>query len=58
MLTEEMSLALNDQLDAESEALFSEPLTQINRIGDPDVGLFGFDRKLTERTPDTPGSGA
>ena len=42
----------------EEEALFSELLTQINRIGDSDVGLFVFDQKLAERTPDTSGAGA
>jgi len=39
----------------EEEALFSELLTQINRIGDSEVGLFVFDQKLAERTPDTSG---
>jgi len=42
----------------EEEALFSELLTQINRIGDSEVGLFVFDQKLAERTPDTSGAGA
>ena len=41
----------------EEEALFSELLTQINRIGDSEVGLFVFDQKLAERTPDTSGTG-
>ncbi len=42
----------------EEEALFSKLLTQINRIGDSEVGLFVFDQKLAERTTETPGAGA
>ena len=41
----------------EEEALFSELHTQIDRIGDSEVGLFVFDQKLGERTPDTSGAG-
>lgn len=37
----------------EEEALFSDLLTQINRIGDSEVGLFVFDQKLGERAMDT-----
>ena len=37
----------------EEEALFSDLLTQLNRIGDSEVGLFVFDQKLAERTLDT-----
>ena len=43
----------------EEEALFSELLTQINRIGDSEVGLFVFDQKLARaHAPDTSGAGA
>lgn len=38
----------------EEEALFSDLLTQLNRIGDSEVGLFVFDQTLAERALDTP----
>ena len=37
----------------EEEALFSELLMQINRIGESEIGLFVFDQKLAERTSRT-----
>ena len=37
----------------EEESLFKDLMTQINRIGDSEVGLFVFDQKLAERTPES-----